>query len=181
MRRVSLAWVLGILVAAAGVAGLAGGAVPQAPATGGATNNSPPIVVTGAYIRQPASPDLVAVYFTVFNTTAKPDTLLSAVSGAGAVAVLHADPAMHTQNGGVVVPAHSSVSFTPAGGHVMIQQLYAPLQVGQTVNIELDFADAGAVVFVAPVIGIYAPAPTGSAASTAPSASPSAPSTGGTS
>jgi copper(I)-binding protein len=176
MRRVPVWWVAAVMVFAAGVVGLARGAVPQAAATGGATSGSAPIVVTGAYIRQPASPDLIAAYFTIYTTTAKTDTLVSAVSGAGALTELHSGPDMQAApSGGVVIPAHGSVSFTPAGGHVMIQQLYSPVVAGQSVNIELDFANAGPVVVVAAVIGVYAAVPTGVAATATPSASTAKP------
>ena len=170
MTRVPFWWFAAVIVAIAGVAGLARGAVPQS-AAGGATNNSPPIVVTGAYIRLPASPDLVAVYFTVYNTTAKPDTLESATSGAGAVATLHSGPDMQVvTGGGVIVPAHGNLSFSPVARHVMIQNLYSPLEVGQSVNVELDFANAGPVVFAAPVIGVYDPTPGASVTASASTA-----------
>ncbi len=75
-------WIAAVVVTVAGVAGLARGAAPQSVAAGG-TSGSPPIVVTGAYVRQPASPDVAAAYFTVYNTTDVADTLVSAASGAG--------------------------------------------------------------------------------------------------
>ena len=43
----------------------------------------------------------------------------------------------------------------------MIENLYGTLTAGQTVNLELDFANAGPVLVTAPVIGIYAPLPAG--------------------
>ena len=159
------------LAGVVGVIALARGAVPQSAATGGATNNSPPIVVTGAYVREPASPTIAAAYFTVFNTTGTPDLLQTVSSGAGASTVLHAttNGVMTVVNGSVVIPAHGKVVFTPDGGHVMIQQLYGTLKPGQIVDLELDFQNAGPVIVEAPVIGIYAPAPTGTAATTSPS------------
>jgi copper(I)-binding protein len=72
---------------------------------------------------------------------------------------------------GIPIPAHGSVVFKPGTAHVMIEQLYGTLAAGQTVDLSLTFANAGVVVVVAPVIGIYAPAPTGAAATTAVSPS----------
>jgi hypothetical protein len=46
----------------------------------------------------------------------------------------------------------------------MIEQLYGPQQPGQTVNLELIFANTGGIVVAAPVIGVTAPAPTAGAA-----------------
>ena len=173
MTRPSLWSVGAALVTLAGVAALARGAMPQAAATGGAASNSPPIVVSGAYIRQPASPDVAAAYFTVYNTTAEADTLTSVITGAGQQASLHIEVngSMILNANGVVIPAHGSVTLKPTTGHVMIEKLYGTLTAGQSVNLELDFANAGPVIVAAPVIGIYAPPPTGPAATG--SASPS--------
>ena len=78
----------GTLVAAVGAVGLIRGAVPVA--TAGSNAGSPAIVVTNAYVREPAPPtDAAAAYFTVYNTTAQDDTLRSVTSGAGATSVLH--------------------------------------------------------------------------------------------
>jgi copper(I)-binding protein len=60
------------VVAVVGLAGLIRGAVPPAAAGGGGTPSAPaaaPIVVTNAYVREPASPDVAAAYFTISNTT----------------------------------------------------------------------------------------------------------------
>jgi copper(I)-binding protein len=160
-------WSVGAaLVTLAGVAALARGAMPQAAANGGATSNSPPIVISGAYVRQPASPDVAAAYFTVYNTTAKADTLISVITGAGEEASLHSEVngSMVLNANGVAIPPHGSVTFTPTTGHVMIEKLYGTLTAGQSVNLELDFANAGPVIVAAPVIGIYAPVPVGAAA-----------------
>ncbi len=163
----------GVLVAAVGAAGLIRGAVPPAAATGGATAASAPIVVSNAYVRQPAPPtDSAAAYFTVYNTTAKPDRLLSVTSGAGATAVLHAtvNGVMQAATDGVVIPAKGSLVLSTGKGHVMIEQLFGKLLPGQNVNLELTFATAGPIDVTAPVIALGAPAPNGSAPA-APSSS----------
>ncbi len=137
-------------------------------------------MVTGAYVRQPASPDVAAAYFTVYNTTAVADTLVSAATGAGEESVLHTETngdMIDTPERGVVIPAHGSVVFKPTTGHVMIEKLIGTLLPGQTVDIELTFANAGQVVVQAPVIGIYATPPTGAAAT----GTRSTPTTGATS
>jgi periplasmic copper chaperone A len=163
-------WAAAVVVTVAGIAGLARGATPDSTAAGGGTSGSPPIVVTDAYVRQPASPDVAAAYFTVYNTTAVADTLVSAASGAGEESVLHTETngsMTATPSGGVVIPAHGNVVFKPTTGHVMIEKLIGSLLPGQSVDIELTFANAGLVVFQAPVIGIYAIPPTGAAATEA--------------
>jgi copper(I)-binding protein len=162
-------WIVAALVMAAGVAGLARGAAPQS-TSGGATRNSPPIVVTGAYVRQPASPDVAAAYFTVYNTTDTADTLVSVITGAGELAAIHTEVngSMQETPNGIVIPAHGSVVFKPTTGHVMIEKLYGTLTAGQTVDLSLTFANAGQVIVTAPVIGIYATPPAGAAATTGP-------------
>jgi copper(I)-binding protein len=149
-----------------GVIGLIRGAVPQGVASGGATSGSAPIVVSGAYVRPPVPPtDVAAAYFTVYNTTAKDDMLTSVSTGAGASAVLHTEVngVMSAVSGGVVVPAHGSLVLSTGTGHVMISQLFGTLRPGQTVNLLLNFANAGEVTVVAPVIALGAAAPTGAA------------------
>jgi periplasmic copper chaperone A len=158
----------GVVVVAVGAAGLIRGAMPQtAAASSGTVNSSEPLVVTGAYVRPPVPPNTTAAaYFTVYNTTSRPDRLLSVETGAGGSAVLHAvnqDGSMTVTPNGVVIPAHGSYTLSVGKGHVMIGQLYGKLKAGESVDLELDFTDASLDI-TAPVIAVGAPAPTGPAA-----------------
>jgi copper(I)-binding protein len=166
--RPPLSLVAAGVVVLVGLAGLVRGALPQSAATGSTSSTvaSAPIVVSGAYVREPANGINAAAYFTVYNTTAKADTLTTVIAGAGAESSLHTENpngAMQLNPNGVTIPAHSHVTLSPGVGHVMIEKLYGPLTAGQTVNLQLTFATAGEVLVTAPVIGITAPAPTGSA------------------
>jgi copper(I)-binding protein len=159
------AGVAGSIVLALGAAGLIRGAVPQSIATTGATGAAP-IVVTNAYLRPPAPPtQLAAAYFTVYNTTARDDELISVATGAGASAQLHkvVGGVMTAVAGSVVIPAHGSLVLSPGTGHVMISQLFGPLSAGQSVDIVLTFATAGLITVSAPVIPYSQPAPGGTA------------------
>jgi hypothetical protein len=152
-------------VAVLGVAGLVGGAMPQTSAGSSSSSTSgDPIVVSGAYIHPPVPPtDTAAAYFTIDNTTSKPDRLVSVESGAGADTALHAmaaDGSMTVAANGVPVPAHGSVRFTPGGNHVMIEKVYGRLRVGQSVNLELDFANAGSLDISAEVVPLGTDSPT---------------------
>jgi copper(I)-binding protein len=153
----------GVVVAAVGAAGLIRGAMPQPIAAGDVTSAANPIVVTGAYVRAPVPPtQSAAAYFTVFNTTATPDRLLSVESGAGATAVLHtvgANGSMAVAPNGAIIPAHGHLTLSTGRGHVMIEQLYGTLKPGQHVDLELDFAEAGSIDITAPVIAAGAPVP----------------------
>lgn len=167
MRRPWPAVAGGVLVAAVGAVGLIRGAMPQSVAAAPASTTPGQIFVVGAYVRAPVPPTKVAAaYFTVYNTTAEPDRLVSVESGAGAISVLHTvapDGAMTADANGAVIPAHGSLVLTTGKGHVMIEQLFGKLVPGQSVNLELDFRTAGSIDVVAPVLKVGAPAPTGSA------------------
>jgi copper(I)-binding protein len=75
---------------------------------------------------------------------------------------VHVDDAatMKVLPGGLRIPAFGSVTLSPGKAHVMIEHLLGPLRAGQTVNLELQFANAGPVDVQARVIAINAPAPT---------------------
>lgn len=159
---------LSLLAAAAvvlvGFAGLVRGALPQtAESTSGSVSQGAPIVISGAYVREPANGINAAAYFTIYNTTGVADSLVSVASGAGSQTSVHTGDddgsGMQMNTGGVTIPAHGSYGLLPGKGHVMIEKLYGPVRAGQSVNLELTFAHAGEVLVAAPVIGIIAPAP----------------------
>jgi len=162
MNRLRPSAFVAAAVAVVGFAGLIRGAVPQAVSGGLGGAATDPIVVSGAYVREPASPDVAAAYFTVYNTTGTDDTLISVASGAGESAALMIEDAsggMQESAAGLRIPAHSSVTLKPGKGHVMIEHLVGTLRPGQYVNLELDFANAGPVNVSAPVIAINAEPP----------------------
>jgi copper(I)-binding protein len=174
MRLPWQAVVGGTAIAALGAAGLIRGAMPQSVAAGNAPSAAGPIVVTGAYVRAPVPPtQIAAAYFTARNTTGTDDRLTDIQTGAGATAVLHtvgADGTMSAAANGAVIPAHGSLVLSTGKAHVMIEHLFGKLVAGQTVNLELDFQNAGPIDVVAPVIAVGAPAPgAGSSPSGAPS------------
>jgi periplasmic copper chaperone A len=175
--RIPLSTLLaGVAVALIGGAGLIRGAVPLGVASGGGSSGSAPIVVTGAYVREPAPPtDAAAAYFTVYNTTGTDDRLLSVVTGAGRTSTLHTlvDGRMTAAANGAVIPAHGTLVLSTGTGHVMIENLFGTLKPGQSVNLALTFATAGTITVSAPVIALGAPAPTGSnsGATSAPASS----------
>jgi periplasmic copper chaperone A len=159
----------GVLVAALGAAGLIRGAMPQSLASDNASPSAAgPIAVTGAYVRAPVPPTTsAAAYFTVYNTTAKADRLISVESGAGATTVLHTTDSkgnMTVSPTGAVIPAHGSLTLSTGKGHVMIEQLFGTLKPGQQVNLELDFANAGSIDITAPVVAVGAAVPSSSGA-----------------
>jgi copper(I)-binding protein len=154
-----------VLLAVLGLAGLVRAAQPlPSAAANTAAESSDPIVVSGAYVREPANGVNAAAYLTIFNTTATPDVLRSIESGAGAQTSLHIDSSGAMQNSaGLSIPAHGSVTLIPGKEHIMIEKLYGPIKAGQSVNFELSFDKAGRLLLTAPVIAVTAPAPTAAA------------------
>jgi hypothetical protein len=165
MRTPFLPMISGAFLVALGTAGLIRGAVAQPPATTSEASAAGPIAVTNAYVRAPVPPSRnAAAYFTIYNTTATADRLLSVETGAGHEAVLHTlnpDGSMSVIPNGVLIHAHSKLVLATGKGHVMIEHVYGTLSPGQTVDLELDFQHAGPINVVAPVIAVGAPAPGG--------------------
>lgn len=162
MTRPPMTLIAAAVVTLLGLAGLVRGSLPQ-PGDDGSVSpgQSGPIVISGAYVREPANDVNAAAYLTGYDTAGTPDVLTRVVAGAGTVVSLHTDSngSMQLSKDGVVVPAHGSVTLSPAIGHIMIEKLYGPLKPGQSVNMQLTFATAGIVLVTAPVIAISAPAP----------------------
>jgi copper(I)-binding protein len=144
-------WLAGILVIALGVAGLIRGAVAQPTVTSTAGGT---VVGVDGVVRQ-VSADTARVSMTIYNTTAQPDRITGAQSGAGAQTTLY--------RSSIVVPARGSVALTGARA-LVITQLYGSLRPGQYVNVQLNLQVAGNVLVTARVA-----ASTGSSGSVAPS------------
>lgn len=165
MRWGRLPWpasIAGLVVIVFGTAAFIRGAVPQSAGSSVGSTGAEPIVVANAFVRPPVPPTPeAAAYFTIFNTTAVPDELESVTTGAGGEAVLHTyvGGVMTAISGGLEIPAHGSVVLSVGHTHVMISDLFGPLKAGQTVNIDLVFANAGPVEVEAPVVPFGAPTP----------------------
>ncbi|WP_408668107.1 copper chaperone PCu(A)C [Jatrophihabitans sp.] len=163
MKRFPLSLIAAILLTVTGLAGLARGTEPTATAADAAASQGSqgPIVVSGAYVREPANGINAAAYFTLSNTTDAAESLTAVTSGAGALTTLHTDSMR--QSAALTIPARGSVTLSPGKGHVMIEKLYGPLKAGQSVNFQLTFAKSGQLLLTAPVIAVTAPAPTAQA------------------
>jgi periplasmic copper chaperone A len=122
-------------------------------------SNGAGITVAGAYVREPASPDVAAGYFTVRNDGDATVTLTDVTSDASS------DTSMHAESGNTMapltapkIPAHGTLQFTAGGNHVMMMNPKA-LKTGDHVVFTLYFAQGPAVTVDAPVIAITAPVP----------------------
>jgi len=116
------------------------------------------ISLSGQWFRfiTPTTP--AAGYFTLSNSTAAPETLVSASSAACGSLMLHQSVA---KNGveemimvpQVVVPAHGSLQFAPGGYHLMCMSPTAAMRPGQSVPVTLQFEGGGTLDASFPVRG----------------------------
>jgi copper(I)-binding protein len=134
---------------------LAGCATGGDPAEAGAS-----LRVVGATVAVPPNPAQASVRFVVENGTGRRDALVRVTSPAAAAVTVHRsvvdDQGMASMErvDELAIPARSEVAFEPGGLHVMLDQLREPLEVGDTIELTLTFAEAGtrtvAVRVVAP-------------------------------
>jgi len=126
------------------------------------------IEITGAYLPQPATPDVAAAYFTIAEAGDQGDVLLSATSTPTAQAALMNESTtdgaetMTTVNGGLPIPAHGKVTLSPGGYHLMLTDPSSPLKQGDVVTLDLRFQHAGTVTLKVPVTALLSDAATGS-------------------
>ena len=99
---------------------------------------------------------MASLYFTVVNGGAAADTLLDirVVDGSAQLHdVVTEDGLTRMQHvASLPIPAGATVRLAPGGYHVMLSELAAPLEVGQTLPVALVFARGGTVRFAAPVL-----------------------------
>lgn len=123
-----------------------------------------PIRITGAYLPQPASPDVAAVYFTVADDSDQADVLVSAACVPSAQVSLMQESSsggadsMTMLPSGLPIPAHGQVALAPDGYHVMLTDPAVPLEQGGTVLLTLHFAHAGNVLLEVPVTSLFSDA-----------------------
>jgi hypothetical protein len=122
-----------------------------------ATPGDQPLTVTDAWARPALNGQNSAIYFMIENPRAKTDSLLSAVTAVAESTELHksmmnAEGVMSMQpQAAVEVPAKSQVEFKPGGLHVMLINLKQDLMPGDTLDLVLNFKDAGEVKLSVPV------------------------------
>ncbi len=112
-------------------------------------------VVDGWVRAAPEGRSLTAAYFTVISTDGSDDALLSVVGPSAAVFELHEttheNGAMHMRQVPEIVADADGAALEPGGLHLMMIDLAAPLADGETVDLVLNFRDAGAVPVTLPV------------------------------
>jgi len=109
------------------------------------------LVISKAWVRAvPEVSSVTAAYVSIQNTGKSSDVLVSVASPAAAQVNVH----RMTMNGAVMhmeklkelkIPAGKTVAMDPDGIHIMLEQLKAPLKVGDSIELTLHFRKAGEV------------------------------------
>lgn len=143
----------------------AGSALLAVPDAGASYHGAPrPVAVVGtriasltvvdAFLPQPASPDVAAIYLTVRNSGSRPDSLVGASSTAATGSMLMTENPDGTMGmlPALRIPAHAQASLTPGRDHLMLEQPLHTLEVGQHVSVTLRFRRAGTLTISVPVV-----------------------------
>ncbi|RSN56711.1 hypothetical protein DMH12_13790 [Streptomyces sp. WAC 04229] len=115
--------------------------------------------VGAAYIPQPVSASMAAGFLTITNEGDSDDELTSVTSGAGDVTVHETVDGTMKEVDRLKIPAHGQLVFRSGGNHLMFEKLKQQPKQGQTVTVELHFAQSDPVTVKVPVkAATYQPA-----------------------
>ncbi|MFB7931851.1 copper chaperone PCu(A)C [Streptomyces sp. NPDC056039] len=118
----------------------------------GSADGKAELSVGSAYMPQPVSDEMAAGFFTVTNKGGAADELTSVTSDvAGQVTVHETVGGAMQEVEDLKVPAHGELVLKSGGDHLMFEQLKRKPKEGQTVTLELRFADSGPVKVEMPV------------------------------
>lgn len=144
MTRREVAWVLVL-----GMAWIAAGCMSEEEAHPNGASDTGMLTVDAAWARPGTEGGMSAVYFRIENGTAAADTLDAVRSDAADAVEMHesfdADDGTRGMRpvDAVPVPAGWQVAFAPGGLHVMLIQLNRELEVGDSLVVDLEFAQDG--------------------------------------
>ena len=120
------------------------------------------LTVTQPFVSATPAGGTGGVFMTLVGGAAA-DTLVGARTDAAERVEVHetydagdAMRGMREVEGGIAVPAGESVALAPGGYHVMLMNLGAALAVGDTLDLDLDFAQTGTVPVRVPVVSLDA-------------------------
>lgn len=115
-------------------------------------SGAPDLRVVGAYVPEPASPDVAAAYFTVINGGGGDDELTGVTSDVSAETMMHRSTGLAMEMvRSVSISAHGRLAFRPGGYHVMLERPERRLRRGDHVTLTLRFLRSAATVVHAPV------------------------------
>jgi copper(I)-binding protein len=114
------------------------------------------IEVSDAYAAEPLATDVAAAYLTIRNHGAVPDTLTGAQTPVAGMVHLHRmagiGGAQMRMVNALEVPAGAQVQLRPGSLHLMLMTLSRIPRAGDTIEITLRFARAGAITVRVPVV-----------------------------
>ncbi|WP_307790293.1 copper chaperone PCu(A)C [Streptomyces actuosus] len=117
----------------------------------GSGDDAPELAVSAAYMPQPVS-DMAAGFLTITNDGGTADKLTSVTSDAAGSVTLHRTVGTSMQEAASLdVPAHGRLVFKSGGNHLMFEMLKRKPKQGDTVDVELHFAESGTVKVAIPV------------------------------
>ena len=114
-----------------------------------------PLEISHVVVTAPIADAPAALYFTVANRGAEPDTLIGVDSDAARSTVLH--DAMSNAAGmammeRLAIPARGEIGLHPGGMHAMLDGFTHRLHAGDSVRVGLVFRNAGRIALWAPVL-----------------------------
>ncbi|CAL9520083.1 hypothetical protein SUDANB145_03796 [Streptomyces sp. enrichment culture] len=107
--------------------------------------------VSAAYVPRPVSETMAAGFLTIVNDGDAEDELTSVTSDAGEVTVHETVDGAMRQVDSLPIPAHGSLALQSGGDHLMFEKLKQRPEEGQTLSVELHFADSDPVTVEMPV------------------------------
>ncbi|MEU1512386.1 copper chaperone PCu(A)C [Streptomyces sp. NPDC005811] len=115
--------------------------------------------VASAYIPQPVSDTMAAGFLTVVNKGGAKDELTSVTSAVAGSVTLHETVGSSMEEvTSLAVPAHGQLVFKSGGNHLMFEKLKRKPVQGETVDVELHFAESGPLKVEIPVeSAVYSP------------------------
>lgn len=115
------------------------------------------IEIADAWARPGREGGVSAVYMNILNGTSQADTLISLSSPVAGMAEVHEtyeqeEGMMGMRPAGTVItPARDNLSLEPGGLHVMLMQLNRELTEGDSLEVTVNFANAGEMTLTVPV------------------------------
>ena len=120
------------------------------------------LVLTDAYIPEPAAPDVAAAYLTITNNGSIADTITklstSVTNDVQAMSETTSGTAgTMTDLSKVTIPAHASVKLVQGHSHLMLSNPTRHLKTGDEVTLTITFTHAGTVTLTLPVVPVTGP------------------------
>ncbi|MFI9611044.1 copper chaperone PCu(A)C [Streptomyces sp. NPDC052023] len=119
--------------------------------TGCGSDSGADVSVSAAYMPQPLSDSMAAGFLTIANKGGTDDELTSVTSDIGEVTVHETVDSAMREVRELPVPAHGELVLESGGNHLMFENLTRRPKQGETVSVELRFADSGTVTVRMPV------------------------------